>query len=182
MALSDRAAAMYKDWYPWVADAVRDTLTTGRPKFQVTDVSSAIAEEFRRNPGAYSGYDPIGVSGLYGAVNRNFRAAYNLAQAGESDQLTGNMIGSDLFGRSAQDQAVNPMWRATVTVTYADQFGQVQEGTFTQFYHSRLPPTVGSLRQHVALDVQDMLSTPPPTGTPRSGALLSVDLIQLTAA
>ena len=181
MPLSDRAAAMYKTWYPWVAQAVRDTLTTGRPAYQVTDVSSAASEAHRQFPGVFPEYDPIGVSGLYGAVNRNFRAAYNLGQAPDTAPLTGNMIGDDLFGRPLADQAVQPMWRATILATYVDQFGQVQQDSFTQFYHQRLPPTVGSLRQHVALDVQDMLSTPPPAGTPREGQLLSVDQIQLTA-
>lgn len=181
MPLSDRAAAMYKDWYPWVAQAVSSTLTTGRPAYQVTDVSSAIAEEYRNNPGTYSGYDPIGVSGLYGAVNRNFRAAYNLSQAPATAPLTGNMIGDDLFGRSAQEQAVNPMWRAVITATYTDASGATVQGTFTQFYYNRLPPTVGSFQQHVALDVSDLLATPPPTGTPRTGQLVSVDQIQLTA-
>lgn len=182
MPLSDRAAAMYKDWYPWVLDSVRDTLATGKPKFSVTELSEAASEEAQRRGLPKGAYDPIGVSGLYGQVNRNFRAAYNLSQAPEGAPLTGNMIGDDLFGRPLADQAATPMWRAVVTATYTDQFGIVQQGTFTQFYHTRLPPTVGSLRQHVELDIQDALDRPPPTGTPRSGHLESVDLIELTAA
>lgn len=182
MALSDRAAAMYKNWYPWVADAVRDTLTTGKAKFSVSELSEAASAENQRRGLPKGSYDPIGVSQLYKAVQANFRASYNLGQAPESAPLTGNMIGDDLFGRSAQAQAVQPLWRAVITATYVDQFGITQQDTFTQFYYDRLPPTVGSLRQHVALDVQDMLSTPPPSGTPREGTLLSVDQIQLTAA
>lgn len=182
MALSDRAAAMYKDWYPWVAQAAHATLTTGKPQYQVTDVSSAASEAHRNFPASFPVYDPIGVSGLYGQVNRNFAAAYRLSQAPDTALLTGNLIGDDLFGRPAAEQAAAPMLRAVVTATYVDQFGQVQQDTFTQFYKGRLPPTVGSLRAHVELDVQDMLSTPPPVGTPRQGQLVSIDLIQLTAA
>lgn len=182
MALSDRAAAMYKDWYPWVADAVKDTLTSGKPKYSVAELSAAASEEAQRRQLGKGGYDPIGVSGLYGAVNRNFQAAYRLSQAPDTALLTGNLIGDDLFGRPAAEQEASPMLRAVVTATYVDQFGQIQQDTFTQFYKGRLPPTVGSLRAHVELDVQDMLSTPPPVGTPRQGQLVSIDLIQLTAA
>ena len=182
MPLSDRAAAMYKNWYPWVADSVRDTLTTGKANIGLSEVQEAISTENQRRGLPKGSYDPIGVSQLYGQLNRNFRAAYNLGQAPDTAPLTGNLIGDDLFGRSAQEQAVNPMWRATILATYTDQFGNVIQDTFTQFYYTRLPPTVGSLRQHVELDVQDMLSTPPPTGTPRSGQLISVDQIQLMAS
>lgn len=173
---------MYRDWYPWVADSVRDTLTTGAPKYGASVVSEAASAEAQRRQLGKGGYDPIGVSQLYGQVNRNFRASYNLGQAADTAPLTGNMIGDDLFGRPLADQAVQPMWRATIVATYEDQFGNVIQDTFTQFYHTRLPPTVGSLRQHVALDVQDMLNTPPPVGTPRNGTLLSVDQIQLMAS
>ena len=182
MPLSDRAAAMYRDWYPWVLDSVKDTLTTGKPKFSATVLSEAASTEAQRRGLPKGGYDPIGVSQLYGQVNKNFRASYNLGQAPETAPLTGNMIGNDLFGRGAAEQAVNPMWRATIVATYVDQFGVTQQDTFTQFYYTRLPPTVGSLRQHVQLDVQDMLNTPPPSGTPRQGTLLSVDQIQLVAS
>lgn len=173
---------MYRDWYPWVLDSVRDTLTTGKAKIGLSEVQEAISAENQRRGLPKGSYDPIGVSVLYGQVNRNFRASYNLSQAPDTAQLTGNMIGDDLFGRPLAEQAVNPMWRATVVATYVDQFGNTIQDTFTQFYHTRLPPTVGSLRQHVELDVQDMLSTPPPTGTPRSGQLISINQIQLTAA
>lgn len=182
MPLSDRAAAMYRNWYPWVADSVRATLTTGKAGIGLSEVQEAISTENQRRGLPKGSYDPIGVSQLYGQVNRNFRAAYNLGQAPETAPLTGNMIGNDLFGRGAAEQAVNPIWRATITATYVDQFGVTQQDTFTQFYYTRLPPTVGSLRQHVELDVQDMLSTPPPSGTPREGTLLSVDQIQLVAS
>lgn len=182
MPLSDRAAAMYRDWYPWVLDSVKDTLTTGKPKFSASVLSEAASAEAQRRGLPKGSYDPIGVSQLYGQVNRNFRASYNLGQAAESAQLTGNMIGNDLFGRGPAEQAVNPVWRATIVATYVDQFGIQQQDTFTQFYYTRLPPTVGSLRQHVQLDVQDMLNTPPPSGTPRTGTLLSVDQIQLVAS
>lgn len=181
MPLSDRAAAMYRNWYPWVADAVRDTLTTGKANIGLSEVQEAISTENQRRGLPKGSYDPIGVSQLYGAVRRSYLASYNLGQAPDTAPLTGNMIGDDLFGRGAADQAVNPMWRAVITATYVDQFGVTQQDTFTQFYHTRLPPTVGSLRTHVQLDVQDMLSTPPPSGTPRSGQLLSVDQIQLMA-
>lgn len=182
MALSDRAAAMYKNWYPWVADSVRDTLTTGKAKYSVTELSEAASAENQRRGLPKGSYDPIGVSQLYKAVQANFRASYNLGQAPDTALITGNMIGNDLFGRGPADQAVNPLWRATIVATYVDQFGNTIQDTFTQFYHTRLPPTVGSLRQHVALDVQDMLSTPPPSGTPREGTLVSIDQIQLMAS
>lgn len=182
MALSDRAAAMYRDWYPWVADSVRDTLTTGKAKIGLSELQEAVSTENQRRGLPKGSYDPIGVSQLYGQVNRNFRASYNLGQAPDTAPLTGNMIGDDLFGRPLADQAVTPMWRATIVATYEDQFGNVIQDKFTQFYYTRLPPTVGSLRQHVALDVQDMLNIPPPVGTPRNGTLLSVDQIQLMAS
>lgn len=181
MALPDRAAAMYKAWYPWVADAVRDTYTTGRPSYQVTDVSSAISAYARSGQGQYASYDPIGVSQLYGAANAIARASYNLSQAADTDVLTSAHVAQDLFGRSAAEQAALPMYRATVQATYIDESGAQVTGTFTQFYYHRLPPTVGSLRQHAQLDVTDQLATPPPTGTPRTGTLVSVDRITLTA-
>ena len=181
MALSDRAAAMYKTWYPWVMDAVRATYTTGRPSYQVTDVSSAISAYSRTQTGPYASYDPIGVSGLYGAANAIGKASYALSQAADTDVITSQMVAQDLFGRSAAEQAANPIYRAVVEATYIDESGARITGTFTQFYHQRLPPTVGSLRQHVTLDVSDQLATPPPTGTPRSGTLVSVGRITLTA-
>lgn len=181
MALSDRAAAMYKAWYPFVMDAVRSTYTTGRPAYQVTDVSSAISEYSKTATGIYASFDPIGVSQLYGAANAIAKASYALSQAADTDVLTSAHVGQDLFGRSAAEQTANPIYRAVIEATYIDESGAQVTGTFTQFYHQRLPPTVGSLRQHVALDVSDQLATPPPTGTPRTGQLLSVGQITLTA-
>jgi hypothetical protein len=172
---------MYKTWYPWVMDAVRATYTTGHPSYQVSDLQSAISQ-YRASLGPLApAQDTPGISSLYGAANAIAKASYALSQAADTDVLTSQMVAQDLFGRSAAEQAANPMYRAVIQATYIDESGAQVEGTFTQFYHQRLPPTVGSLRQHVTLDVQDQLATPPPTGTPRSGQLVSVGQIILTA-
>lgn len=181
MALADRAVAAYKTWFPLVAQAVADTFTTGRPAFSVTDVSAAAAELSRTTPGLADTYDPIGVSQLYGAANAVGRASFNLNTAAAAAPFDSSMVANDLFQRSDAEMAALPILRAVTDVTYLDETGSQIQGKFTIFYYNRTFPTVGSLQAHVALDVQDMLASPPPTGTPRTGTLVSVDRITMTA-
>lgn len=180
MAIPDRAVTAYKTWFPLVMDAIRSTYDTGSPTFGVTDVSAAAAELARTTPSLAGTYDPIGVSQLYGAANAVARASYNLNTAAASAPFDSSMVANDLFQRSDSEMAALPIMRAVADVTYLDETGSQINGRFTIFYYNRTFPTVGSLQAHVALDVQDMLATPPPTGTPRTGQLVSVDRITMT--
>ena len=172
---------MYQSWWSFVQYAATARDAAGRFLFTVADTSSAASAVSKSVGGQYAAYNPIGVSQLFGVARRIAKSTANIDGADDSAPVTGSMVSEAPWSRSLAEQAAGPMWQARVSMTYTDPAGVEQEGISVVTIPQVLPSTVGSLRAQIGLRIQDQLSSPPGTGTPRSGRLGSIDSITLLA-
>lgn len=170
---------MYSTWWAFALQAATARTDTGAFAYQPPDFSAAASAISRDVGGQYARFDPVGLSQLF-SLGRQIGAAQGaLAAAADSDRLTPGMYAEAPWSRSPAGQDALNMWQARVEVEYADEQGVVQSGTFTVTIPQVLPATVGSLRAQLALRITDMLATPPGTGTPRSGTLVSAGSVTI---
>lgn len=177
--LPQLAQAMYSTWWnAMMGWASQIDPATGRG-YSLTDVSAASAELSRNYPGTLKNYSPIGTSQLFSAARRIVNASAALTAAPDSSPISGSMVTEPPWSRPAADQFATPAWQARMNITYLDAQGVQTTGIAVVDIRQVLPASAGSLRAQMALRVQDQLATPPPTGTPRTGTLLSIDQISL---
>lgn len=179
MDLPPAAAAMYKTWWSFASYAATQLDPAGRYAYSPADASAAASAINRDVYGGQGGYNPIGLSQLYSVARGIANASRTLTGADDSAPITSDMVAEAPWSRSAADQAAMPMWQARVNITYTDPSGATLTGITVVDIPQVLPASVGSLRGQLAFRIQDQLSAPPPTGTPRTGQLLSVDQITL---
>lgn len=181
MELPPRAASMYQVWWSFVQFAATARDEAGKFLYTVADASSAASSIAKSIGGQFASYNPIGVSQLFGVARRIANSTANIDGADNSAPITQSMVSEAPWSRSPADQAAGPLWQARVSMTYTDPAGVQQEGISVVTIPQVLPSTVGSLRAQLGLRIQDQLSSPPGTGTPRSGQLDSIDSITLLA-
>lgn len=181
MDLPAQADAMYKTWWSFVSYAANAREADGSYSFSVTDVSSAASQISRDVGGAYSSYNPIGVSQLFSVARKIGNATTSLATAAGSAPIDLSMVAEAPWSRSAAQQAASPQWQARIGITYADPSGVVQEGITVVNISQVLPSSVASLQAQMELRVADQLGSPPGTGSPREGSLVSINSITLLA-
>lgn len=179
MELPPLAAAMYKTWWSFASYTASQVDPSGRYAYSVADASAAASAVNRDVYGGQGGYNPIGLSQLYSIARRIASASRAVGAAPDSSPIDASMVAEAPWSRSPADQAALPMWQARVSITYLDESGTQATGYAVVDIPQVLPSSVGSLRAQLGLRVQDQLATPPPTGTPRTGTLLSIDAIQL---
>lgn len=172
---------MYSQWWSTVAGwANQVNPDTGRA-YSVTDVSAAASILRQTYPQTYTSYSPPGVSALYSVALQIGRSSAAIASAAPGSAITTDMIATPPWARPDAEQAAMPVWQARAEITYTDEAGVTQTGITTITIPQVLPSSIASLQAQVELRAADQLATPPGTGTPRSGALVSVDSITLLA-
>lgn len=181
MQLPAQADAMYKTWWSFVNYAANAREDDGSYSFTVADVSSAASQISKTVGGAYSAYNPIGVSQLFSIARKISNATESLASAQGGQQIDLSMVTEAPWSRSQAEQAAMPMWQARVTMTYTDAAGVQQEGISVVNISQVLPSSVASLQAQMELRVADQLAAPPGTGTPRTGQLDAITSITLLA-
>lgn len=181
MDLPPAAAALYKTWWSFANYAAAQRTATGQYAFSVTDMSAAASEINRTVYGGQGGYNPIGLSQLYSIARRITNSSAALGAAPDSSPITGAMVAEAPWSRSAAEQGTLPMWQVRAEITYLDPAGGQQTGIATVTVPQVLPSSVGSLKAQLDLRIADQLASPPGTGTPRAGTLLSVGSITLLA-
>lgn len=181
MELPNAADAMYKTWWSLAQQAANTLNPDGSYAYGPADLSSAASQISKTVGGPYESYNPIGLSQLFGIARRMANAAKNLFSSSGSSGIDTSMIAEAPWSRSLPEQAAMPMWQARITMTYTDPEGVQQTGISVVNISQVLPSSVDSLMAQMQLRVQDQLSAPPGTGTPRSGQLDSIDSITLLA-
>lgn len=179
MDLPAQADAMYKTWWSFANYAANAREADGSYSFTVADVSSAASSISKTVGGAYSAYNPIGLSQLFSVARKIGNATASLGNAAGAAGIDLSMVAEAPWSRPAAEQAAMPMWQARVTMTYTDSAGVQQEGISVVNITQVLPSSVASLNAQMALRVQDQLSSPPGTGTPREGTLNDITSITL---
>lgn len=180
MELPPAAAAMYSTWWGFALQAATTLAPDGKYAYSVADASAAASAISRDVGGAYAQWSPIGMSQLFSAARQIGHSQAALNAASPADPLNADTMAAEApWSRSAADQAAMPVWQARTEVTYTDEGGVEQTGIFTVQIPQVLPSTVGSLRAQLELRITDMLTSPPGTGTPRSGTLTSVGSVTL---
>jgi hypothetical protein len=172
--LPPAAQAMYSTWWSFALQAATSRDEGGAYKYDVATFQSAASMIRQDVGGDYLNYNAPGLSQLFSAGRQIGNAQGALAAAAPGDALTSDMVGQAPWQRSDADQLAMPAWQVRAEVTYTDEAGVEQSGTFTVQVSQVLPSTVGSLQAQMALRITDMLATPPGTGTPRSGTLTAV--------
>lgn len=179
--LPPSASAIYKQWWStvthWAAQA--DQFASRFDLFATAQAAAAAAA--REDPASYGTYNPPGLSALLSRALAQVDAQAAIAAAGPGDAITPDMIATSLYHRTDAEMAALPEWQARVAITYTDPNGDLLTGFSTVTIPQVLPSSVGSLQAQMELRVTDQLSSPPGTGTPRSGSLVSVDSITLLA-
>lgn len=179
--LPPQAQAMYSTWWQTVT-AFAGITNPDTGNFYGASDFSAVASQLRQQyPGTYPAYNPIGVSQLFGIANTIARSGVALQAADPNSPIGDNMVALPPFSRSQAEMAAMPVWQIRADVTYIDPEGTEQTGTFTVLKEQVMSSSAASLQQYVDLSVQDMLASPPGTGTPRSGTLVSAVPIQILA-
>jgi hypothetical protein len=181
MPLPGAAQAMYDTWWQFASYAATATNQDGSYAYTVTDASSAASQINKDVYGGQGGYNPIGLSQLFSAARSISNAGRALTTADDSGQISQSMVAAAPWGRSGDQQAAMPQWQARAQITYTDPAGTEIQDYTTVTISQVLPSSIGSLRAQMGLRIQDQLSSPPGTGTPRSGQLVSVDSITLLA-
>lgn len=179
--LAPAAGAMYNTWWSFVNFAANAKNPDGTWAYSVADAQSAASAVNRDVYGGQGGYNPIGLSQLFSVGRKIGNATDAIGAAPDASPITDSMVAEAPWSRPAADQAALPMWQARVSMTYTDEFGVTQTGISVINISQVLPSTVGSLNAQLALRAQDQLSSPPGTGTPRSGTLTSIDSVTLLA-
>ena len=181
MDLPALADAMSKTWWSFANYAASAVDAAGNYLFTVADASSAASQINRDVYGGQGGYNPIGLSQLFSVARKIANATKTVDAADDSAPITPGMVQEAPWSRPTGQQTAAPQWQARVEMTYTDPAGITQPGYTIVQISQVLPSSVGSLRAQLALRIQDQLSTPPGTGTPRSGQLDSIDSITLLA-
>lgn len=172
---------MYQTWWAFANYAANAQTPSGGWAYTPADASSAASQINRDVYGGAGGYNPIGLSQLFGIARRIGNATNELANAADESPITSKMVAEAPWSRSAAEQAAMPQWQARVSITYTDENGIQQSGISVVNITQVLPSSVGSLNAQLQLRVQDQLSSPPGQGTPRSGQLDSIDSVTLLA-
>lgn len=173
MSLPDQAAGAYSRW--WTT-----ALYAASHNFTATDLQVAAADIARQEGQPLTFNEGTGIAQLYGYATGMVKAADQLAQADDSQTITGRMISEAPFAATVQVQSTIPVWYAQTEVTYLDPEGNQVTGWRTWIKTQVLPSSVGALRQRIADDLGDLLSQNT-IGSPVSGQLLSVGTIRLMA-
>lgn len=181
MNLPPAAAAMYNTWWSFVAGIANERNDQGGYAYNIAQAQSIAAQVFPDYEGTVAPYNPIGLSQLFGAARRIQNAVVDVATADPSTVSTGFQVAAAPWGRPPDEQAASPKWQARAEFTYTDETGQQLSETMTVIFNQTLPPTFESLQLQTGFLIQNNLSSPPGTGTPRSGVLDSVDTITLIA-
>lgn len=179
MDLPPAADAMYKTWWSFVSYAASTISTETGRVFSAAETQEAASDISRTVGGAYAGYNPIGLSQLYGVARSIARATDALTAADDASPIGADMVAEPPWSRSVAEQAALSLWQARAQITYTDASGATLNGFQTIQFTQVLPSSVGSLRAQVALRAQDMLSTPPTGRSPKTGTLVSVGNITL---
>lgn len=179
MDLPPLADAMYKTWWSFANYAANAREDDGSYSYTVTDASSAASQINRDIYGGQGGYNPIGLSQLFSIARKIGNSTASLAAAAPGAQIDASMVTEAPWSRPIAEQAASPEWQARMTITYTDAAGVTQEGTTVVVIPQNLPSSIASLTAQMELRVQDQLSAPPGTGTPRTGTLVSIDSITL---
>lgn len=181
MDLPTQAANMYNTWWSFANYAANAQNPDGSWAYTVADASAAAAEISRTVGGNYESWSPIGMSQLFSVARKLGNATNQVGAADASSPITPGMVAEAPWSRSQADQAASPQWQARMSITYTDESGVQQTGITVVNISQVLPTSVGSLTAQLQLRVQDQLSSPPGSGTPRSGSLDSIDSITLLA-
>lgn len=180
MDLPDRAKAMYKTWWSFVsfASSAIDKVT-GQFLYTLTDAAAAASDIAKSIGGAFASWDPIGLSQLFSAARRIAGIGQTISNASDETITSTLDIPEAPWSRSPVDQLVSPSWTARSLVTYVNEIGDQVTEYFSPGIDGVLPATVGDLKAQVAGQIDQMLTQPTGTGTPRRGQLISVDSITL---
>lgn len=181
MELPDQAAAMYQTWWGLANQAASTINPDGSYAYGPADLSSAASQISKTVGGPYAKYNPIGLSQLFSIARKIANAAKNLIGSSGGSPIDTSMVAEAPWSRSQAEQAAMPMWQARVGITYTDPSGIQQQGISVVNISQVLPSSVASLQAQMELRIQDQLSSPPGTGTPRTGQLDSIDSITLLA-
>lgn len=181
MELPALADAMYKTWWSFANFAASAVDGAGKFLYSVADASAAASQINRDVYGGAGGYNPIGLSQLFSVARKIANGTKSIDQAADASPITPGMVAEAPWSRPTAQQAAAPRWQARVDMIYTDPAGITQPGYATVEISQVLPTTVGSLRAQLALRIQDQLSTPPGTGTPRTGVLNSIESITIMA-
>lgn len=179
--LPPSAQAMYSTWWTTVqawADQVNPD--TGRA-YSVTDVSAAASQLRQEFPDKFPAYSPPGVSSLFSQALQIVNARNTLGVADPSAAIDASMVARPPWSADSATMAAAPVWQVRSEVTYTTSEGFTETGIFTSKIENILPSSKANLAAVVEYQVASMLASPPGTGTPRSGDLVSVDSITLLA-
>ena len=179
--LPPSAQAMYSAWWTTVqAWANQVNPDTGRA-YSVTDVSAAASQLRQEFPRYFPSYSPPGVSSLFSQALQIVSARNALAAADPSAVIDASMVARPPWSADSATMAAAPVWQVRSEVTYTTSEGITETGIFTSKIENILPSSKAGLAAVVEYQVASMLASPPGTGTPRSGDLVSVDSITLLA-
>ena len=172
---------MYSTWWNTVMGwANQVNPDTGRA-YSVTDVSAAASQLHQEFPGNYPAYSPPGVSSLFSQALSIVNARSALGAADPSQLIDDSMVARAPWSKNAATMASFPVWQVRSEVTYITSEGVQETGIFISKLEYTLNFPVSTLQATVEYQVASMLASPPGTGTPRSGDLVSVDSITLLA-
>jgi hypothetical protein len=172
---------MYQTWWSFANYAANAREADGSYSFTVTDASSAASQIASTVGGPFESWNPIGLSQLFSVARKIGNATTALGAAPGSGTIDTSMVAEAPWSRPLAQQTAAPQWQARVEMTYTDAAGVQQQGISVVIINQVLPSSVASLQAQMELRVGDQLSSPPGTGTPRSGSLDSIDSITLLA-
>lgn len=179
--LPPSAQGMYATWWNTVAAWAQQTDPATGGHYGAAVISEAASQLARDFPQTYPSYSPPGVSALYRVALQVAGSAEAITAASPDSPITDQMVARPPWSRPDAEISAMPVWQARAEITYLDPEGNQLTGISTVTIPQVLPSTVGSLQAQMELRVTDQLSSPPGTGTPRSGTLISVDSITLLA-
>lgn len=172
---------MYKTWWAFVNNLANARTEDGSYAVNIAQAQSIAAEVAPDYEGTAAPYNPIGLSQLFSIARKIGNSANALADASPDSGISGVMVAEAPWSRPLAEQTAEPKWLARVAMVYTDPAGVQQEGISVVEIKQVLPSSVASLQAQMALRVQDQLSTPPGTGTPRTGQLDEITSITLLA-
>lgn len=183
MQLPPLAAAMYGTWWNFANYAANAVDGEGNYLYNVTDASSAASSINKDIYGGQGGYNPIGLSQLFSVARKIGNSSLAISNAAPGSPVTDSMVTTAPWSkRSDAEMAAAPQWQVRVNFDYTDSEGQsIQGDTTVIIINQVLPSSVDSLNMQIQLRVQDQLSSPPGSGTPRQGTLDSVNSITIMA-
>lgn len=172
---------MYKTWWGFANYAASQRNEDGSWALSMPAVSEAAKTVADTVGGQYANWNPIGLSQLVSKALTIANATNSLGAAEGGATIADSMVAEAPWSRSPGEQANLPMWQARAEITYVDPEGVEIKGITVVNISQVLPSSVASLQAQMQLRIQDQLSSPPGTGTPRQGTLVSVDSITLLA-